>query len=171
MAPRKSKAAQTAVEEEIDYTVYADKPPTDLQERFTDWILDKTEYDPASEKTKKEAFAEGVRLGVALRMKFQASPENQAVLEERKAARDDDEAPAPKAKPARKAKAKPEPEPDEDELEEDEENGDDDTDDEAPAPKRSRRAAARPAKAAPAKKAPARRKAKAAAATGGDAPF
>lgn len=98
---------------ERDLTTYADKAPTDLQSRFAEWIPDQTGYNPNSAKTKAEAFNAGVRLATALRMIFQASPENQAALEEaraaaaqkaaNKAAADDEEAPA---KPAKKAAAK-----------------------------------------------------------------
>jgi hypothetical protein len=77
-----SQAAQRAAETEEDYAKYADKAPTDLQARFADWVLDKT---GVTFTTKKEetAYREGIRLAVALRMKFQASPENQAAIVER----------------------------------------------------------------------------------------
>lgn len=70
-----AKVAAAEVDE-YDYTKYADKEPTDLQERFGNWILDKV---GVSFGTKKEtdAFKEGVRLATALRMPFQRSPENQ----------------------------------------------------------------------------------------------
>ena len=72
--------------EEKDYTEYADKPATDLQERFVPWLLDKTGYNPATAKTKADAFAAGVRLSVYLRIPFQASPENkEATLTARQA--------------------------------------------------------------------------------------
>lgn len=70
---------------EIDFSVYADKEPTSLQERFADWIIDKCEL---SFGTKKEeaAFRNGVRVSVALRIPFQSSDENrQATAEEREA--------------------------------------------------------------------------------------
>lgn len=172
--PPRSKAAASAATEEIDYTAYADKQPTDLQARFTEWILDKTEVDPAGFKTKQAAFEAGARLAVALRMKFQASPENQAVLEERRngsAQEDEEEAPKPKRKAAaRKGRAKavePEEEPDEPELD------DEDEEDEEPEPeaKPARRTRAASKKTnAPAKPAAGRRRAKATAKSG-DAPF
>lgn len=71
--------------EEVDYTVYADKAATDLQERFGDWLVEQVGL---SFSTKKEevAFKEGVRLATALRMPFQRSPENQEILEDRRGA-------------------------------------------------------------------------------------
>lgn len=97
---------------ERDLTTYADKAPTDLQSRFAEWIPDQTGYNPNSAKTKAEAFNAGVRLATALRMIFQASPENQAALEEartaaaqrasEKASAEEKPAPAKKA-PAKKA--------------------------------------------------------------------
>lgn len=100
-----------------DYTSYATAKPTPLQVDFTGWITDKTGYDPASAKSKAEAFAEGVRLGVALRIPFQASDENKEATAARKAARaaetsepkaeaSSETAPAKAAK-ATKAAAKP----------------------------------------------------------------
>jgi hypothetical protein len=124
-----ARAATTEVDEtEVDYTKYADKPATDLQTRFHEWILDKTEIDPNTYKNKSLAFFEGVRLGVALRIPFQASPENQEALaqirkdvEDRKAERaanggrkakaaaeeDDAEETRPAKKAAKAAKAAP----------------------------------------------------------------
>jgi hypothetical protein len=129
-----ARAATTEVDEtEVDYTKYADKPATDLQTRFHEWILDKTEIDPNTYKNKSLAFFEGVRLGVALRIPFQASPENQEALaqirkdvEDRKAER--------AANGGRKAKAAAE----EDDAEEE---------------TRPAKKAAKAAKAAPAKRA------------------
>jgi hypothetical protein len=77
---------QSTEEAERDLTIYADKEPTDLQERFAVWIPEATGYDPATAKTKTEAFEEGVRLATALRMIFQASPENQEALAARRSA-------------------------------------------------------------------------------------
>jgi hypothetical protein len=161
MPPRgKTKAA--AAETEPDYTAYANKPPTDLQERFAAWIPEVTEYDPSSAKTKQEAFEEGVRLGTALRMEFQRSPENQELLKEKKAA-----AAAKKAEPkvpgkrGRKPKAavEEEVEPEEADVEEDEE----DEEEAPPPPKRATRRKA----TGSASKSSGRRKA----AAGADAPF
>jgi len=159
--PKKATTPAPVVEDaEVDYTKYVGKAPTDLQERFAEWILDKTEYDPSSEKTKAAAFAEGVRLGVALRMPFQRSDENQAVLEERREANEAKTA----AKPAKKATKKAKPAPDEDDIETADEalerpvrkavkkavkkaaapvEVDDDDTEEAPAPKRTTRKAAK----------------------------
>lgn len=93
---------------EVDLEVYLTKPPTDLQYRFAEWIRDQVGYDPTKAKTKEDAFNEGVRLGTALRMIFQASPENQQVLEDRRAERENGSEPAPvkpKAAPAPAKKA------------------------------------------------------------------
>lgn len=68
--------AKAAVEDELDYTKYLDKEPTDLQSRFGDWILDKVGIEFGTKK-ETDAFREGVRLATALRMPFQRSPENQ----------------------------------------------------------------------------------------------
>lgn len=87
---------------EPDYAVWKDKEPTDLQARFVPWIIDKVGVEFG---TKKEqlAFAEGVRLAVSLRMRFQASPENQATYADTS---DDAKAAAAAAKPpAKTAKA------------------------------------------------------------------
>lgn len=73
--------------DEKDYSEYRDKPPTPLQERFDDWIIEKTGYNPATAKTKQQAFEDGVRLSVYLRIPFQASPENRAATEELRAQR------------------------------------------------------------------------------------
>lgn len=102
-------------EPEVDYPAYLNKPPTDLQERFPDFIIDKVGYDPQSAKTKDEAFRQGVRLAVALRMSFQASPENreatQARRQERAAQAEvvQEETAAPTKRAAKKAAAAPPP--------------------------------------------------------------
>jgi outer membrane biosynthesis protein TonB len=136
---------KTTEEKEVDLTAYLNKPATDLQERFAEWLMDGdiVGYDPNSAKNKTEAFKEGVRLATAMRMVFQASPENKAANAERKAARgaEEEEAPAKPVKatakgaPKKAAKRAPvvEEEPEEEE---------------APAPK----------KAAVKKKAPAKRR-------------
>jgi hypothetical protein len=93
---------------ERDLTTYAEKAPTDLQSRFAEWIPDQTGYNPNSAKTKAEAFNAGVRLATALRMVFQASPENQAALEQARAAAEQakvDRENAAEEKPAKAAKA------------------------------------------------------------------
>lgn len=140
-ATRRSRAAEEAAETEEDYTKYLEKDPTDLQERFGQWILEKTGYEPKDE----DDFLAGVQLATALRMKFQASPENQAVLEERRlAAAEAKEAKAaagPK-KRGRPAKAKAEPEPEE-VVEEEEQEEPEEVVEEAPKarPTRGRRTA------------------------------
>jgi hypothetical protein len=63
--------------EEMDFESYLNKPPTKLHEHLAEWILEKTGYDPAAEKSKLAAFNAGIRLGAQLRMAHQASPENQ----------------------------------------------------------------------------------------------
>ena len=149
-----------------DYTVYRDKEPTAKMTKFADWIIDNVyEGELVNEdfKTKEDAFREGVRLGGTLRMKFQASPENQADLEAARAAREAEEEPAPApargrrgaaakeepAAPARRGRGRPAAkaaEPDEDEGDEgegDEEGQEPETP--APARRRTGRAAAQPA--------------------------
>jgi hypothetical protein len=128
----RSMAAQRAAESDGDYSHYLDKAPTDLQERFAEWLQsDAVGFDPTAAKTKAVAFSEGVRLGVALRMKFQASPENQEVLEEQRMAREE-EAAKPKAKRStKKAKVAPEEDSEED-LEEDDDLEPEDSDEEGP---------------------------------------
>lgn len=116
--PGKTRATATA-DEEPDYTVYADKAMTAKQAAFRDWILEKVDIDPTAYKTKAEAFDEGVRLGASLRMRFQASPENQELLAEERAAREAEKAkPKAKAKRGRRAEEPEEPEEPDDELEE-----------------------------------------------------
>lgn len=100
MARQPSASAAKAAANPRDYTSYADKAPTSLQERFTKWILEVTGYEPDD----MDSFEAGVRLGVALRMAFQASPENQKVLEENKA-KAAEKAAKPKAKKASKKPA------------------------------------------------------------------
>jgi hypothetical protein len=89
-----------------DYTPYATLQPTRLQDEFADWIVDKTGVDPSGAKSKAAAFAEGVRLGVALRIPYQRSPENRASREQASAAKAEAVA-APK--PAKKVAPKPAP--------------------------------------------------------------
>lgn len=117
MAPRGRKAETEAAE--VDYTVYNEKEPTDLQERFGEWITDKLELEFGTKK-EQAAFLNGVRLATALRMHFQASPENQEVIAERKAARAEEveEKPKPAAKRGRKPKPVPEPEDIEEDVDE-----------------------------------------------------
>ena len=109
---------QAEIEPEPDYTVYRTKRPTPLQERFPEWITDKTGYDPSAAKSKQEAFEEGVRLATSLRMQFQASPENREATARLRAAREAAAAAEPETTPApvpvpatrgRKPKAAPAP--------------------------------------------------------------
>lgn len=146
----------TSAEETGDYTGYADKPATDMQQRFIDWTKEKLALTFTSKK-EEAAFDEGMRLGTALRMPFQRSPENQAESNMVRANRGKAEAePAPakaakatapakatKAAPAKKAAKAAAPAPEETEPEETDEQ-------EAPAApaKRTGRPAARRTRAA-----------------------
>ena len=103
MARPLSRAAQRALENEEDYTPYATKAATDLQARLAEWIIEKTGVTFATKK-EEAAYREGVRLAVALRMKFQASPENQAAIAERAEAAPEKELAAAKT-PAAPSKA------------------------------------------------------------------
>ena len=103
---------------EKDYTTVLGKAPTALQARFAEWLMgEEVGYDPKSAKSKEEAFREGVRLGVAHRMNYQASTHNREATAAEKAARQqsqgEEEAPAPapakKAAPAKAAPAKKAP--------------------------------------------------------------
>ena len=93
--------AKTKEETSPDLSAYLEKEPTDLQARFAEWLKDEeiVGYDPSKAKNKEEAFNEGVRLAVALRMTFQASPENREANASRKTSKGEDE--APKGKKAR----------------------------------------------------------------------
>lgn len=104
---KNNTAVAEAPEVEEDYTKYLEKAPTDLQSRFSVWIKDKTGKTFATKK-EESSFDEGVRLGVALRMKFQASPENQEVLNAAKVTRA--EAPVAEPKPAKEKKGAKAPE-------------------------------------------------------------
>lgn len=100
--------------QEPDFEAILNKPPTSLQEHFSDWVVAKTGI---TFQTKKEeaAFREGLRIGTALRGVHQASPENQERLAEARAraaeaAQEAAAAPAPAkaaAPPAKVAKAAP----------------------------------------------------------------
>jgi outer membrane biosynthesis protein TonB len=179
MAPRAKKTAAPEPDVEVaDYSGYRDKPATDLQERMADWVLEQVDpiaHDENGDEVELDvdSFKEGIRLGVALRMQFQASPENQEVLAANRAAREaGEEEPKPaKRKPA-KAKAAPEPEPEE--L--DEEDAEEPEEEPTPAPKAKRTASARakatgstPAK--PVRRTRGKTAAKVPAEVGADAPF
>lgn len=125
---------------EEDFTKYKDKEPTELQARFAPWLVEKTGYDPAVAKTKQAAFEAGVRLAVALRIPFQASPENREATEARRlAAQEEREALRAEREEARKLAAQ-----------EREEAA------AAKAEERAARAAAKAEKAQPAEEAPAK---------------
>ncbi len=71
-----------------DYTYQNGQPPTALQARFAEWLMsDAVGYSPAAAKTKQEAFEEGVRLAVALRIPYQASGHNRRATDEEREAR------------------------------------------------------------------------------------
>lgn len=98
-----------AAAEDFDFAAAAAKEPTGLQEHLADWIIEKCGLTFAS-KAAEAAFRKGVQLSTTLRMKHQASEENQERNAELKAAREaaaeEAEAPAPKAAPAKKAAGK-----------------------------------------------------------------
>lgn len=62
--------------EELQYQDYAEKEPTSLQAHMVEWIQEFTGVNPKEYEDKETSFAEGVRLGVALRMEYQRSSEN-----------------------------------------------------------------------------------------------
>jgi hypothetical protein len=72
-------------EQELDFTVYRDKPATRVQEAFADWLIDNVGVEFGTKK-EEQAWRDGVRLGASMRMHFQRSPENQQDLEERRKA-------------------------------------------------------------------------------------
>lgn len=110
---------------------YKEKEPTAVQTRYADWLIEKLSLDFKTPKD-ETLFRESVRLATALRMIFQASPENQGVRAETRAEREE----AAANKPAKKSKAA-KTETDEDET------------DSKPAKKSAKAKAAKPA-AAPA---------------------
>lgn len=108
MAKNKPAPADEVEEKSAeDYTTYLGKPATELQERFGEWIRDKTGYDPAQAKSKAAAFEEGVKFAVFLRIPFQKSPENQDHRAAKLSAPKPEK--APKAEPAEQAEATPAP--------------------------------------------------------------
>ena len=58
------------------YEKLVDKDPTELHERFADWLVEKTGYEDVDLKS--------VQLACALRIDFQRSPENQEALAEKR---------------------------------------------------------------------------------------
>jgi len=79
-----------------------DKDPSDLHERFAEWLVDKTGYEDVDTKT--------VQLACSLRIEFQKSPENQAVLAEKRAAAEEAEAKREEKREAREQKKREEAE-------------------------------------------------------------
>lgn len=67
MAPK-----ATVEEEERDFTIYADKAPTNTMQAFADWLIDVVGLEFKTKAAEQE-FRDGVRLGGTLRMEFQAS--------------------------------------------------------------------------------------------------
>jgi len=158
MAPR-TKTKDVELEAEADYSPYRDKASSDLQERMAEWLLEKIDpvaHDEDGEEVELDeaSFREGVRLGVALRMQFQASPENQAVLEAARAAREAGvrtDAPAP----AKKRRVVKNAEPD-DELDDESDEESEETEEPTPAAPKAKRTATRTKAAAPSKATPAK---------------
>ena len=66
------------------FTKLVDKDPSDLHERFAEWISETTGYEDVDVKS--------VQMACALRIEFQKSDENQAVLAERRAGAEEREA-------------------------------------------------------------------------------
>lgn len=98
---------------------YVDQDATELQERFVEYLLsEEVGADPASCKSKGDAFALGVKLGTSLRIVFQRSDFNQearkAAAAERAAAA---KATAKKASPKKAAEAAEDTDEDEEEEE------------------------------------------------------
>lgn len=84
----KTAAVEEAEEKIVDLTAYVTKAPTPLQAREPDWIMENTEYDPASAKTKEEAFRMGVKLCLNVHKFFQVSDENRAATAEAREAKE-----------------------------------------------------------------------------------
>lgn len=164
-------------DEELDYTYPLGQPPTPLQARMGEWLMSEAVgYDPNAAKSKREAFLEGVRLCIALRIPYQASDHNKEATAQERADREQARAEAAaererkRAERAAAAAKTPEPEPVA----------------EQPATAKPAKRAGKPAKATtaapaapaaapaatrPAARRAAPRRAPAAAATSGDAPF
>lgn len=162
----KAKVEEEVAEEtEKDFSVYLEKDPTPKQERFIDWILRETGYEPENE----DDFRLGAQLGQVLYMYYQRSDENQAILEQQRAERE-----AAKANPKpKRGRGRPKAE-EADEVDE----SDEDAPEETPAPRRragrakagaTTRAAAKPAAKAGATKTAAKPRARRAAKPKADA--
>lgn len=96
--------ARQLTDEEI--LEYKNKEATTVQERYADWLIEKLQLEFPNPKS-EAAFREAVRLATALRMIFQASPENQEARENARSEREEAPAPAKPAKAAKAAKAQP----------------------------------------------------------------
>lgn len=97
------KMAKQMTDEQI--LAYKGKESTVVQTRYADWLIEKLELEFPNAKS-EAAFREAVRLATALRMIFQASPENQGEREEAKAAREEASGAKAEAKKAAKADKK-----------------------------------------------------------------
>lgn len=65
-----------------------DREPTAIHRQFSEWLMDKTGYDP-SEHSAEEAWIEAIKLGALHRGDFQRSPENRSARDERAKSRKD----------------------------------------------------------------------------------
>lgn len=78
-----------AKNEAPDYTEYVGKDATEMQARMIEWLqTEEVGAEPSSFKNKQEAWEDGVRLGIALRIPFQKSDFNQSARSEAAEARD-----------------------------------------------------------------------------------
>lgn len=92
------------VEQDEDYTYQNGVEPTPLQARFADWLMsDAVGYSPATAKSKEEAFREGVRYAVALRIPYQASAHNKEATERERIERQEAKALAAKEREEKRA--------------------------------------------------------------------
>ena len=71
MPAAQRKGARTKTVEAPPLAAYQEKEPTELHVKFAEWITEKTGY---------EVDLKSVQLATALRMPFQASPENQDLM-------------------------------------------------------------------------------------------
>jgi hypothetical protein len=82
--------------QELDLTVYTDKPASPLQQHFAEWIPGVTGYEPNSAKSKTAAFQMGVKLALNTHKFFQKSEDNKSrnaeLMEQRAAERAEREA-------------------------------------------------------------------------------
>lgn len=108
-------------EEERDFTIYADKAPTNTMQAFADWLIDVVGLEFKTKAAEQE-FRDGVRLGGTLRMEFQASDFWKEHDLNPRAPQNASNGSKPAAKGRGKAKAQTE-----------DEDGDEGTEDEAPA--------------------------------------